>query len=338
MRNDAIPTGVLSFGLSGTVFHAPFLHMHSGFQLVGIVERSVKKAHLTYPYTKSYDSIDEMMEDEAIELIIVNTPNNTHFEFSIQALKAGKHVVLEKPFTTTSQEAETLYAIAKQNNRYVLPYQNRRYDSDFLSVKKIVESGRLGNLIEAHFRFDRYQHSIGNSVAKETDVPGSGVFYNLAPHLLDGVISLFGFPKEWKKTVGQFRPNTVVDDYAHIHLIYPNNLQVYISTSLLVADPGPSFIIHGTKGSYKKNRTDVQEAQLLRGIKPNDAIYGIEPPQQKGILTLVEESGEKRQMEILSEPSSYINVFEDVFRTIRYGRPYPVTASQIIQQLKILEA
>ncbi|UJH68595.1 Gfo/Idh/MocA family oxidoreductase [Allomuricauda sp. SCSIO 65647] len=335
---NPIRTGVLSFGLSGTVFHSPFLNEHPGFELTGIVERTIKKAHKSYPKIRSYDSVTAIIEDADIELIIVNTPNSTHFAFASQALKAGKHVVLEKPFTITSKEAKKLFALALENDRCIMPYQNRRYDSDFLSVKQVVESGKLGNLIEAHFRYDRYRYAIGTNIAKETNVPGSGVLYNLGPHLLDGVISLFGVPEKWKKTMGQFRPGTLVDDYAHIHLSYPDNLQVHITTSLLVADPGPAFVIYGTKGSYKKNRADVQEQQLMMGMKPKDLRYGIEEPDQKGILTLISEAGEKNQTEVVSERSSYIDVFEDVYQTIRKGRPYPVTETQIIQQLEILEA
>ena len=336
--NHPIRAGVLSFGLSGSVFHAPFLNQHIGFELMGIVERSSKKAHLTYPNIKRYTSVDTMIEDTNIELIVVNTPNNTHYEFAVKALMAGKHVLVEKPFAITSGEAKRLYALAKEKNLCIMPYQNRRYDSDFLSVKEVLESGKLGDLIEVHFRFDRYRYTIGTSIAKETNVPGSGVLYNLGPHLLDGVISLFGIPKVWKKTLGEFRPKTVVDDYAQIHLSYHNNLQVYITTSLLVADPGPAFVLHGTKGSFKKNRADVQEHQLLNGMKPDDPNYGIERPDQQGQLTIAGETGEKTKIEVESKQASYINVYNDVYQTIRNGKPFSVTETQIIQQLEILEA
>lgn len=336
--DNPIKAGVLSFGLSGSVFHTPFLDQHEGFELMGIVERTSKKAHLTYPNIKSYTSVDAMIGDVNIDLIVVNTPNSTHYEFAVQALKAGKHVLVEKPFAITSSEAKELFALAKERNLSIMPYQNRRYDGDFLTVKEVLESGKLGNLIEVHFRFDRYRYAIGTSIAKETNMPGSGVLYNLGPHLLDGVISLFGIPKAWKKTLGEFRPNTVVDDYAQIHLSYPNGLQVYVTTSLLVADPGPAFVLHGTKGSFKKKRTDVQEHQLLNGMKPDDPIYGIEKPDQKGVLTIAGETGEMTKTEVGAKEASYINIYNDVYQTIRKGKPFPVTETQIIQQLEILEA
>lgn len=332
-----IKTGILSYGLSGKIFHAPFLKEHHGFELHGIVERSKKEAHLRYPGVKSYDSVDELLEDPSVELVIVNTPNFTHFDFALKALQTNKHILVEKPFTVTSKEAKQLFEEAKSRNLYVLPYQNRRYDSDFLSLASVVNSGKLGKLIEVHTRFDRYRYAIGPKYGKETQLPGSGLLYDLGPHLLDCLISLFGNPIKWTKTMGHFRPNTQVDDYVHIHLEYPNQLQVFVTTSLLVAAPLPSFIVHGTKGSYIKDRTNIQEEQLLSGMLLTAPEYGIEGPENNGILTLMQEDGSKKVEEIIPVKSSYMHVFEDVYQTIRNGKLYPVTQEQIIQQLEILE-
>ncbi len=145
---DPINTGMLSFGTSGTLFHSPFLQVHSGFNLTAVVERSDKKAHLQFPNIKSFDTVEEMISDADIDLVIVNTPNYTHFEYAMKAIQSGKHVLVEKPFTISSKEAKLLFAEAKKHNRYVLPYQNRRYDSDFLSVKNIVDSNKLGHLVK----------------------------------------------------------------------------------------------------------------------------------------------------------------------------------------------
>ncbi|MGB5667982.1 MAG: Gfo/Idh/MocA family oxidoreductase, partial [Maribacter sp.] len=246
--NNTIKTGILSFGVSGRLFHASFLKYHPGFEFSAIVERSKKKAHLDYPKVKSYNSIDELLLDDSIELIVVNTPNKTHFEFALKAIKANKHVVVDKPFTATASQAKQLFKEAKKNRVLVLPFQNRRYDSDFLSVKKVVESGKLGNLIEAHFRYDRYSSTINENSWKEFPGPGSGVIYNLGSHTIDGVISMFGKPLKWSKYPSYVRPNTQVVDYVHIHLLYPSNLQVFVTISFLVADPQPAFMIHGTLG------------------------------------------------------------------------------------------
>lgn len=334
---NSIKTGILSFGMSGQIFHSPFVNEHKMFELYAVVERTEKKAQLIYPKIKSYNSIDEILGDENIELVIVNTPNNTHFEFALKSIRAKKHVLMEKPFTINSVEAKLLFKEAKKFNCFVLPYQNRRYDSDFLSVKNVLNLGKLGKVVEFHLRFDRYKSTIGPKTMKETPIPGSGIAYDLGPHLLDGVISILGKPLKWNKKTGHFRSNTQVDDYAHIHLQYPEDLQVFITMSMLVADPQPAFVIHGTKGTYIKQRADVQEEQLKNDIPPSSPIYGIEKPNKYGILTYFTEEGVKHQEKVTSPQSSYMNIFNDVYNTIRENKAYIVTEDQIIQQLEILE-
>ena len=333
-----IKTGVLSYGMSGKLFQCPFLNEHTGFELYAIVERSKKEAHLSYPNIISFDSVDDIFNDPEIELVIVNTPTITHYEFALKAIHANKHVLVEKAFTVTSSQAKKLFKEAKKYKRFVLPYQNRRYDSDYLSAKKVIESGKLGRLVEVHFRYDRYRYGIGPKISKETAIPGSGLLYDLGPHLLDIVISLFGKPLTWSKNLGHFRPKTKVDDYAHIHLIYPNQLQVFITMSMLVTEAQPAFIIHGTKGSFIMDRTDIQEKQLLEGMLPGNPIFGIEATDKYGTLTTVSSEGIKNRHKITSDKSSYTHVFEDVYQTIREGKPYPVSEDEILQQLEILES
>lgn len=337
MSKGAIKTGVLSFGMSGKVFHCPFINEHRGFELNAVVERSEKKAHLIYPNISSYNSIEELLADSEIELVVVNTPNATHFEFALEAIKAKKHVLMEKPFTINSSEASQLFKEAKKYNCCILPYQNRRYDSDFLSVKNVLDSEKLGKLVEFHLRYDRYKYVIGPKAMKEMPLPGSGLAYDLGPHLLDAVISIFGNPLEWRKSTGHFRPKTQVDDYAHIHLLYPEGMQVFLTMSMLVAEAQPAFIIHGTKGSFVKQRADVQEKQLLEGMAPSSPLYGIEESGKHGVLTSFSHDGIKKHEKITSPKSSYIHVFDDVYNTIREGKPFTVSEKQIIQQLEILE-
>ncbi|HLT50541.1 MAG TPA: Gfo/Idh/MocA family oxidoreductase [Arenibacter sp.] len=338
MTNKIIKTGILSYGMSGKLFHGPFLKEHRGFDLVAVVERTKKQAQLDYPDIISYDSVDRLLEDGDIDLIVVNTPNLTHFEFALKALRADKHVLVEKPFCVTVAQAQELFAEAGKRDLYILPYQNRRYDSDFLSVKKALDSGKLGTLVEAHLRFDRYRYNIGPKVAKETPVPGSGLLYDLGPHLLDAAIALFGHPAEWRKHTGHFRPHTQVDDYAHIHLLYPEGFQVFITMSMLVVQPQASFVLHGSKGSYIKDRTDIQEKQLLQGMAPGNPLFGLEEANKNGLLYTINEEGEKQVEETESIKSSYIHLFDDLYRTIVEKAPYPVSQEDILQQLAILEA
>jgi scyllo-inositol 2-dehydrogenase (NADP+) len=335
--SSKIKTGLLAYGMSGRVFHAPFIHHHEGFELTAIVERTVKQAQTDFPFAISYKSVEDLLADENIELVIVNTPNYTHFDFASMALDANKHVLVEKPFTVTSDEARILFEKAEGKGLHLLTYQNRRWDSDFVAVQKIVESGRLGKLVEVHFRFDRYRNSIGPKKAKETDVPGSGILYDLGPHLLDAALSLFGRPASWTKSLGKFRHATIVDDYAHIHMEYADGMQVFITMSMLVAEPQPSFVLHGTKGSFIKRRSDVQERDLLNHITPVDINYGIEDPLNEGVLTIIDDAGNKNTVLIPQERTSYMSLFNAAFETIRMGKPFPVTQEQVLQQITILE-
>ncbi len=338
MSISKIKTGLLSYGLSGKIFHAPFVQVHSDFELIAVVERSIKKAKEQFPSIKSYDTIDELLAIDTIELVIVNTPNHTHFDFAMRALQADKHVLVEKPFAVTKLQAQILFETAKSKNRYILPYQNRRYDSDFLSVKKIINSNKLGNIVEMHLRFDRYKNEIGLKKSKEdASIPGSGLLYDLGPHLLDQVISLFGIPLGWKKDVGHFREQTTVDDYAQIQLSYANGLQVYVTVSMHVLDPQAAFVIHGTQGSFIKKRTDVQESQLKNNLLPNHPLYGKETTDAAGILTTIDMNGNINKETVSTLPSSYLTVFDDVYKTIRNGISYPVTEEDIMVQLEILE-
>lgn len=335
--NHKIKTGILSFGMSGKLFHAPFIEENDGFDFWGVVERSKKIAREFYPNIKSYDSVDDLISDEDLELVIINTPNSTHYEFALKAIQAKKHVLVEKPFTITSDEARKLFHEAKKRNIKIFAYQNRRFDSDFLSVKQTINSGKLGNIIEAHIRYDRYRYALGTSIFKEGNVPGSGVSYNLGPHIIDQALALFGIPKNWTKVVAGFRPNTIVDDYSHVHFEYENGLQVFITASLLVAEPQPSYVINGTLGTYTKHRVDIQEEQLQQGLKPNNSSYGIEKPGFEGILTIVSPEGSVEKEFVPAVKTTYNQLFDDVYDCIIKGIPYPISEEQIIKQLEILE-
>jgi predicted dehydrogenase len=332
-----IKTGLLAFGMSGRLFQAPFLDHHHGFRFHAVTERHEKKVKQFYPRVISYDTADALIQDPDLELVIVNTPNNTHFEYAKKALLSGKHVLIEKPLTTSLVEARELYDIASSVKKEVMAYQNRRWDSDFQSVKSIVNSGILGKLVEVHFRFDRYRPLIENKAFKETPVPGSGLAYNLGPHLLDQVISLFGKPEHFHKSTAANRKDSKVDDYFFFHFIYPDKMNVYIHGSLLVARPLPAYVLHGSFGSFIKDRTDIQEQQLNQGIKPSDRHYGMEVTGSEGELTLISAEGVSTKNSIAAPPGNYNELFEAVFQQIRFGNRYPVTREQIMLQMELLE-
>lgn len=328
----------MAYGMSGKVFHAPFVDAHPAFKLHAVTERNKKNAAADYPGIISYNTIEDLIADEAIELIIINTPNYTHFDYATKALNAGKHILVEKPLTATSAEAKELFALAKQVNKKILFYQNRRWDSDFTAVRNTIESGILGKLNEVHLRYDRYRVAIGAKTFKEEPIAASGLMYDLGPHLLDQAISIFGKPESFYKILGKNRPDTKVDDYFSIHLAYPNSVHVFVHSNLLLVDPLPAFVVHGTNGSLHKKRSDTQEEQLLKGIKLSDPNYGIEAPGSEGKLTLIDKEGNKTVQSVPSLRGSYLPLFEAVYQSITNNTSYPVTEEQVLTQLEILEA
>lgn len=336
--NKIINAGLLAYGMSGKVFHAPFLNAHAGFNLKAIVERSHKKAQLDYPNITSYNSIDELLNDDEIELIVVNTPNNLHYEHSKAALQKGKNILVEKPFTATSAQAKELFELADSVGKQIIFYQNRRWDSDFTAVKNVINSGKLGKLVEAHFRYDRYRNVIGPKAFKENPGEASGLLYDLGPHLLDQVISLFGKPLSYHKVLGKNRKDTLVDDYFTIQLSYPQSVNVFVTSSMLVVNPQAAFVLHGVNGSFIKQRADVQEEQLLAGIKLTDDVYGKEAEDKAGLLTTIDEEGHKKNELIYSETGSYLPLFEAAYQTLAHNQPYPVTRENVLTQLEILES
>lgn len=331
-----IKTGLLAYGMSGKVFHAPFLETNKGFEFYAVVERNEKKAVFDYPNIKSFSTIDDLLADETIELIVVNTPNNTHFEFAKKVLEADKHVLIEKPATTTPDEFISLLALAKKVNKKVFVYHNRRWSSDIMATKSVIASGKLGKIVEMHLRFDRYRPTIGAKIFKETPIPSSGIWYDLGSHLIDQAISIFGKPIHHYRYKNSFRENSQVDDYAFMHLEFQNNINVFITTSMLVVDAQPGIILHGTKGSFIKEFCDEQENQLQNGMSPLSPNFGIEKTNKEGKLTYYNDNNELISELIPSVKGNFNSLFDAIYQDIRNNIPFPIDNEAIIEQLKLL--
>lgn len=331
-----ITTALLSYGMSGKIFHAPFLEHNIGFDFYGVLERNIEKAHLEYPNIKSFSSIDNLLSDEKIELVIVNTPNNLHFENAKQCLIAKKHVLLEKPATSTPQEFIELIDLSKKVNRKLFVYQNRRWSSDFLSMRKIIESGKLGKIVEVHLRFDRFRPEIGAKLFKENNLPSSGIWYDLGSHLVDQAISIFGSPKKFSGTKSLNREATKVDDFAFMNITFNENINVFITTSMLVINPQPGIIIHGTKGTFVKDFCDEQENQLMNKKSLKDSNFGNELPNKEGSLTYINYKNELIKEKVASEKGNFNGLFDELFQSIRNEKVFSVKNEQIIEQLKLL--
>lgn len=332
---QTIKTALCSFGMSGWVFHAPFLNLHKGFDLYGVWERSQKKAVEKYPSIKSFDSYEALLNDEAIELVIVNTPNYTHFDLAKKALLAGKNVIVEKPFCITVTECDELIALAKEKNKLLSVYQNRRYDSDYKIIKKVVTEGWLGDIVEAEFHFDRFSEILSPKVHKETPGPGTGLLYDLGSHLIDQALQLFGMPQAIFADIIAARKISLVDDYMELLLFYPR-MRVRIKASYVVREPLPSYALHGTKGSFIKARTDVQEKALQAGLSPGIKDWGKEPENEMGLLH-TEKDGQLIRKYLAAANGNYMDYYDGIYKALTTGSDLPVTAEEGRDVIKLIE-
>lgn len=331
-----INTAILSFGMSGRVFHAPFINTLEEFNFYAVWERSKSSAQEKYPGVIIYRSLEVLLQDEKLELVIVNTPNYTHFEYAKKALLAGKHVVVEKPFTVTVAEGEELIELAQKQNKILSVYQNRRYDSDYKTVKKIIEEGWLGKMVEAEFHFDRYKEELSPKVHKEIPGPGTGALYDLGSHLIDQALQLFGMPDGVFADIRIIRSLSKVDDYFEL-LLYYSTMRVRLHSSYLVREALPGYILHGTKGSFIKAKTDVQEAALQAGKVPGSADWGREPDSEKGLLH-TEKNGKTIREYIASLQGNYSDYYKGLYQAIRNKGTAPVSAEDGLNVIKIIIA
>lgn len=335
---NTIKTALLAYGMSGKIFHAPFLATNKGFDLYAVLERNNQKAKNDFPDVKSYTSLEELLADDSIEMVVVNTPNNTHFELAKQCLLAKKHILLEKPATATPEEFLELMELAKSVNKQLLIYQNRRWSSDICAAKEIIKSGKLGDIVEVHLRFDRFRPAISAKGFKENELPGSGILYDLGSHLIDQAISIFGKPKKHYVQKGMYRNGTLVDDYAFMHLLFENQVNAFITVSLHVLDIQPGIVIHGTKGSFIKDFCDEQENQLMAGMAPNHPNFGLELKNKEGKLTYVDENNNMITELISSKKGNFNGLFEEVYECVRNGKPFSVSNEEILEQITILNS
>lgn len=331
-----IKTALCSFGMSGKVFHGPFLQAHHGFEFYGVWERSKKQAAEFYPSVKSFDTYEELLADPSIELVVVNTPNYTHHNFTKQALLAGKHVVVEKPFVAHAYEAQELIDLAKRNNLKLTVYHNRRFDSEFLTIQKLLNENMLGDVVEAEIHYDRFKEELSPKAHKETPGEATGALYDLGSHLVDQAIQLFGYPNAVVADIDILRPIAKVDDYFEVLLIYKGK-RVRLKATYTAREPAPAYVIHGLKGSFIKQRVDVQEADLQAGKVPGSENWGVEPAGNEGLLH-TEKDGTIIRQHIPTEHGNYMYYFNQLHDALRNNGPLPVSPEDAMKVIKIIEA
>jgi predicted dehydrogenase len=262
--NDTIGVGLAAFGMSGRVFHAPLLKNNPHFRIRRVMERSKNEADRFLPGIPVSRSFDALLNDQSAQVIVVNTPDSSHYALAKESLEAGKHVVVEKPFTQTSAQAEELIGLAGRVRRVLTVFQNRRWDGDFLTVQKLLREGLLGRLVDYEAHWDRYRNFIQQGTWKEQTDSGTGLLQNLGPHLIDQALVLFGLPEAVTAHLRVVRTGGSVTDWFHIRLHYPS-MGVALSSSYLAREPSPRFVLHGTLGSFVKHGIDPQEQALAGG-------------------------------------------------------------------------
>lgn len=325
---NAIGVGLVGYGTSGSVLHAPLIGAERRLRLRAVVSRYPDRVHRDFPSVVVVPTVGRLLDDPAVELVVVAAPNALHYEFARLALLAGRHVVVDKPFVVTSAEADELIGIAGQQDRRLAVFHQRRWDSDFRTVERYVRDGLLGRVSTYVARYDRFRPNLG---IQDRDQPGAGVLYDLGAHLLDQALHLFGLPQTVLGDVFAQRPGATVDDYFHLVLGY-GQLRVILHAGSLVCAPGPRFEVHGDAGSFVKYGIDGQIAALLAGKRPGDPGWGI--ADEDGYGTLTTEAGTDR---LAGVPGAYESFYREMAAAIRGEAPVPVPATQARDTIRMIE-
>jgi len=334
-----IRTGIIGFGPGGNTFHAPIIDTTEGLQISKIRARKESEVNLAkqrYPHAVITDNADDIINDADIDLVVIATPNDSHHSLAKQALLANKNVVVDKPFTITTADADDLIKIAKKQNTILSVHHNRRYDSDFKTIKKLLKANMLGRLVEFESHYDRFRNYLKPGAWREKDEPGSGILYDLGAHLIDQPLVLFGFPQAITADIRAQREGTKATDNFELILHYPN-LKVTLKGGMLVSQPLPRYILLGDKGSFVKYGLDVQEVDLKAGLTPHTkSDWGIEPESVWGNL-VTEINGLKFSGKIESETGDYRDYYANVRDAISDNKTLDVTAEHARNIIRVIE-
>jgi predicted dehydrogenase len=324
--------GVIGFGLAGRIFHSAVIAETPGLDLAAIVQRQGDDAAKAYPGVEVCRSIDDMLRDTSIRLVVVATPSYSHFEHALQCLRAGRNVVIDKPFTLTSDEARQLIDEARERGVLVTAYQNRRWDGDFVTLKQVLASGELGRVVSFESHFDRFREAPRLDVWRESGVPGGGILFDLGPHLIDQATALFGNPETVWADVRIDREDGATDDAFDVMLRF-DRVTALLRSTLTAAARGPRFVVHGTKGSFVKWGLDPQEDALKTGAKFSDAGFGEEPESAWGELHIPGQPVRK----IKTAAGDYRGIYANVRDAILDKAKLEVTPEQVWRTTRLIE-
>ena len=328
-----VHVGLIGYGLSGAVFHAPLISSVQGLVLQKVVSSNPDKVRRDFPDVAVVPDAAALWSDPEIEVVVVASPNTTHFAYAKQALQADKHVIVEKPFVNCSKEADELIRLAEQRKLWLSVFQNRRWDNDFRTVKTCIQEGLLGDIFTYEAHYDRFRPRISGKW-KERELAGSGVLYDLGAHLIDQALHLFGMPDTVSADVLKQRPAATIDDYFHLVLSY-GRLRVILHAGCLVKKAGPHFQVHGSKGSLITYGFDPQEEDLKRGLRPDHPAWGEGQGTGHAELTLGTELNVNTRLAII--PGCYQAYYQGIYDAVVKGTPLPVSAAEARNTVRVIE-
>lgn len=330
-----INTAIIGYGKSSKIFHVPLLKSAEGFKVTAVLQRTREDAKEDFPEVNIYRDYKDLLKDDTIELVIITTPNHLHFDQAFDALSADKHVVVEKPFTITSEEAEKLIRLAESKKKVLTVFQSRRWDGDYFTLQKVMEENRMGRLIEYEANYHRYRKLKPEGVWKETALPGAGILYDLSPHLIDQSLQLFGMPERLFADIRHQRKGAA-DDWFVIDFYY-DQLKVTMRAGMLITDPTPRYVLRGENGSFVKYGMDIQEEMLERGKSLSDEDWGVEPESRFGKLYLMNESGKIIQERVETLPGDYPGFYRKLRSAIVDQKEPPVSPGSAKDVITIIE-
>ena len=330
-----VNVGLVGFGFAGRVFHAPIISAVPGLRLGAILQRSGNDASTHYPGVTVVRSLDELLGIEEIGLVVIATPNPSHYAMAKQCLLANKNVLVDKPFTTTYDEARELVEFARHRGRLLTVYQNRRFDGDFRTLRELLSGGRLGGVVLFENHFDRYRLELRPAAWRERPDPGSGIFFDLGVHLLDQALQLFGHPQALAADIRIEREGAQVDDAFDVILYYPR-MRALLRSSMVALAPDLRFLLRGEKGAYVKHGLDPQEQALKRGEVPRDDTWGKEERDQWGVL-YTPVNGEVAAEKLPTQCGNYCLFYANLRDAILGKTQIAVTPEQMLDVMYAVE-
>ena len=336
MRPPRLKVGLIGYGYAGKTFHAPLIAAVPGLDLAAVASSDAAKVHADWPDVTVHATPAELIARDDIDLVVIATPNDTHHPLARAALLAGRHVVVDKPFTVALDDARELVALARKRRRVLSVFHNRRWDGDFLTLRRLVGEGALGRVVEMNSRHDRFRPEVRQRW-RESASPGAGLWFDLGPHLIDQALQLFGRPRAITLARDLTRDGALADDWFHASLRY-DRLHVHLHAGMLVAASAPRFAVHGTLGSFVKEGLDAQEDALKAGVRPTwppQADWGVDPGRALRVTRAGDGSAVTEPVTLL--PGAHMAYFAGVAAAIRRQGPNPVPPEEALAVMELIE-